>query len=127
MHSVFLLTFSLPRNNDEDFTSLILNTQVSSLRAVVEVSGELWGGEQSQPLYNEVTRLLEAGHKEVVLNIGNVLFANSSGVGLLIRLHVKAEKLGAKLIIANPTPNLRKVFETMNLTQVLHIEPAAAA
>ncbi len=127
MHSVFLLTFSLPRSNDEDFTSLILNTQVSSLRAVVEVSGELWGGEQSQPLYNEVTRLLEAGHKEVVLNIGNVLFANSSGVGLLIRLHVKAEKLGAKLIIANPTPNLRKVFETMNLTQVLHIEPAAAA
>ena len=127
MHSVFLLTFSLPRNNDEDFTSLMLNTQVSSLRAIVEVSGELWGGEQSQPLYNEVTRLLEAGHKEVVLNIGNVFFANSSGVGLLIRLHVKAEKLGAKLIIANPTPNLRKVFETMNLTQVLHIEPAAAA
>jgi anti-sigma B factor antagonist len=123
MQSIFLLTFSVPRN-DEDFISLTLNTKVSSLRAVVEVSGELWGGEQSQPLYSEVTRLLEAGHKEVVLDIGNIFFANSSGVGLLIRLHVKAEKLGVKLIIANPTPNLRKVFETMNLTQVLHIEPA---
>ncbi|MFN3387246.1 MAG: STAS domain-containing protein [Candidatus Thermochlorobacter sp.] len=103
-----------------------MNTKTSSLRAEIELSGDLWGGEQSQPLYNEVTRLLEEGHKDIILDIKNVFFANSSGVGLLIRLHVKAEKHGAKITIANPNPNLRKVFETMNLNQVMHIVPASA-
>ncbi|MCS7012372.1 MAG: STAS domain-containing protein [Chloroherpetonaceae bacterium] len=122
MQTILLLTIPQPTQHDADLMSLTLNTRITTLRAVVEVSGELWGGEQSQPLYNTVTKLLEDGHKEIVLNIKNVFFANSSGVGLLIRLHVKAEKHGAKLIIANPNPNLKKVFETMNLHQVMHIQ-----
>lgn len=125
MQSIFLITFASSQHNDEDLMSLILNTKTSSQRAEIEVSGELWGGEQSQPLYNEVTRLLDAGCKDIVLDIKNVFFANSSGVGLLIRLHVKAEKLGAKMTIANPNPNLKKVFETMNLNQVMRIAPAS--
>lgn len=125
MQSIFLITFASSQQNNEDLMSLILNTKTSSLRAEIEVSGELWGGAQSQPLYNEVTRLLEAGHKDIILDIKNVFFANSSGVGLLIRLHVKAEKFGAKITIANPSQNLKKVFETMNLNQVMHIQSAS--
>ncbi len=125
MQSIFLITFAAPQRSDENTNALILNTKTSSLRAEIELSGDLWGGEQSQPLYNEVTRLLEAGHKNIILDIKNVFFANSSGVGLLIRLHVKAEKHGAKITIANPNPNLKKVFETMNLNQVMHIVSAS--
>lgn len=121
MQTILLLTLHQPTQHDELMT-LGIETHISTLRAVVVVSGELWGGEQSQPLYDTVTKLLEAGHKEIVINIKNVFFANSSGVGLLIRLHVKAEKHGAKLIVANPNPNLKKVFETMNLHKVMHIE-----
>lgn len=125
MQSIFLITFTAPQRSDENTNALILNTKTSSLRAEIELSGDLWGGEQSQPLYNEVTRLLEAGHKNIILDIKNVFFANSAGIGLLIRLHVKAEKHGAKITIANPNPNLKKVFETMNLNQVMHIVSAS--
>lgn len=52
-----------------------------------------------------------------VLDLKEVQFIDSTGVGLLIRLQKRARCLGQPLLLANPSSNLRRALELMRLEE----------
>ena len=55
--------------------------------AVVALEGRIVLGEESNALREKVKSLLAAGQKKIVLNMDNVTYIDSSGLGTLVASH----------------------------------------
>lgn len=90
---------------------------------VIEVKGNLMGGPDLQKFRELLHKLLDEGKKKVVVDVKNVKFMNSAGLGTLISGLTTMRNSGGDLKIANPTDKIEsllmitrliKVFETYN-------------
>jgi anti-sigma B factor antagonist len=66
--------------------------------------------------------LLYERPKRLVLDLGEVPFCDSSGIGVLVRVYNKASVIGCRVVIARPTPNVRAILEMTALTRIFHID-----
>jgi anti-sigma B factor antagonist len=64
-------------------------------------------------------RVLADAPGELVLDLGEVPFLDSSGLGLLIATHERAERAGVDLAIASAGPEIQRVFQVAGLDGVL--------
>lgn len=53
--------------------------------------------------------------KECVVNLSNVEFMDSSGIGLLIGRYNLLKMIDSKMIIVNPTNSIKRVLELSNI------------
>ncbi len=67
-----------------------------------------------------VVPLLEAG-TEVVADLSEVTFADSSGIGALIAIHQAATDRGARFVLAAPSRHVRQLLEMTGLTDFFTI------
>ena len=65
--------------------------------------------------------LIEAG-KEVLINLNNVQYMDSSGISILIESHQKANELGTKVTLKEISKSVLKVIMMAKLEQILNIE-----
>lgn len=73
----------------------------------------------------EMSRLvLEHAGTDVVLDLAEVAFMDSSGVGLLIGLRRLCQEQGKAFRVVNPTPAIRRLFDTLRLTDYLTVSQA---
>lgn len=71
-------------------------------------------GEIDEALYRDLPRML-------VIDIGNVDFMDSSGLGLILGRYTKAKELGIPLMIANPTPRAEKILKMAGIDRMMQI------
>ena len=64
---------------------------------------------------------IEAG-KEVLLNLSNVQYMDSSGISVLIESHQKALEKSTKVIIKDVSKSVLKVIMMAKLEQILNLE-----
>ena len=105
----------------------ITTRQVEGI-AVIDVSGRIVLGEGNVALREAVTALLSEGNKRVLLNLSEVDYLDSSGIGELVRTHATIHKSGGQLRFANLTPKVNDLLVATYLHKVLEIhkdEPAA--
>ncbi len=90
---------------------------------VIEVSGNMMGGPDSQKFRELLHKLVKQGTKKVVVDVKKVKFLNSAGLGTLISGLTTMRNAGGDLKIANPTDKIEsllmitrliKVFDTYN-------------
>jgi len=90
---------------------------------VVEVKGNLMGGPDSQKFRDLLHGLIDKGKRKVVVDVKDVKFMNSAGLGTLISGLTTMRNANGDLKIANPTDKIEsllmitrliKVFETYN-------------
>lgn len=74
--------------------------------------------EATEMIHNEIKPFLMDYHT-VNLNLGNVPFVDSSGMGLLIDLVRSVETKGTKLTISNVKEDVFEVFELLQLPEIL--------
>jgi anti-sigma B factor antagonist len=86
---------------------------------VISVSGELDFGTTTGFLA-VVQPLTEAG-RVVVLDLAELEFCDSSGLGALVRLHKLAEDAGGTLDLARPRPQLESTIRLTMLHRLLHL------
>jgi anti-sigma B factor antagonist len=65
------------------------------------------------------TAIATAG--SVIIDLSELTFCDSSGVGLFIATHTKAESDGTTLAIRNVRPPVRRIFEITNLDAVIEL------
>ncbi len=53
--------------------------------------------------------------KEVTIDLSNVKFMDSSGIGLLMGRYNLVKLMGADMTILNPTNNIKRVLELSNI------------
>lgn len=90
----------------------VFTTSVTDDVAVLRVSGELDIATQAD-LLSHATPLLTADARAIRLDLAEVSFIDSSGLGALVRLRQQAIAAGRELVLANPP---RPVTRILTLT-----------
>lgn len=78
--------------------------------AVVELSGDFWGGNETQKIQDAFKELIETGNGRVVVDLGKTGYLNSTALGVLVSLHETVRKRGGKLALANISKKIHNVF-----------------
>ena len=95
---------------------------------VVEaLEGRIVLGEESNALREKVKSLLAAGQKKIVLNMDNVTYIDSSGLGTLVALHTSARAQGASLKLSNLGSKFQEILQVTKLVTVFEVYPTEAA
>jgi anti-anti-sigma factor len=82
--------------------------------AVVQCHGRLIGGNEVFTLHSQVQDAIEK-YGDVVLQLENVEFMDSSGLGAMMRLVQAARAKGGDLKLSGLTPKIRRVLELTHL------------
>ena len=91
-----------------------------SNRIVIELSGKLHVPEETA-LRDEITRLLAQGHRNFVIDLTDLSYIDSSGVGQLICVWISIQKAGGKLVLFRPNPHLIGILKAVKLSSVFSI------
>jgi len=70
---------------------------------VIGCSGRIVFGDESSLLRDEVKKAVADGQKRIVLNLGEVNYIDSGGLGTLVALHTTAHNAGGTIKLANLT------------------------
>ena len=95
--------------------------------AVVALEGRIVLGEESTALREKVKSLLATGQKKIVLNMDNVTYIDSSGLGALVAAHTSARSQGATLKISNLGSKFQEILQVTKLVTVFEVTPTEAA
>lgn len=94
---------------------------------VVGLDGRVVLGEESNALREQVKKMLAAGNKKIVLNMDNVTYIDSAGLGTLVASHESARKLGASLKLSNLGSKFQEILQVTKLLTVFDVYPSEAA
>jgi anti-sigma B factor antagonist len=84
---------------------------------VLECSGRLIFGEESSLLREEVKKAIST-NKQIVLNLGEINYIDSGGLGTLVSLHTTAHNAGSSVKLANLT---KRVGDLLQVTKLLTV------
>jgi anti-sigma B factor antagonist len=82
---------------------------------VLDLSGRITLGEGSVQLRDSVRDLLSKGQKLILLNLGNITYIDSSGIGELVSAFTTVKNQGGELKLLNLT---RKVHDLLQITKL---------
>jgi|SRR5215216_5535694 anti-sigma B factor antagonist len=85
---------------------------------ILDLSGKVTIGEGSVQLREAVSRLLEAGKKKILLNLGDVSYVDSSGIGELVSSYTTTSNRGGHLKLLNLT---KKIQDLLMITKLLTV------
>ena len=96
--------------------------------SVVELNGRIVLGEESWALREAVKGLIAGGKKKVVLNMSNVTYIDSAGLGILVAAYVSAKKEGASIRLCALGQKFHEVLQITRLLTIFEVydTPAAA-
>ncbi len=95
--------------------------------AVVAMEGRIVLGEESTALREKVKSLLASGEKKIILNMYNVTYIDSSGLGALVAAHTSARSQGASLKLCNLGAKFQEILQVTKLVTVFEVFPTELA
>lgn len=95
----------------------------------VRLTGDLIGSPDSQPLLQTVNDHLGEGLSYCAIDLSNVRFINSTGIGVLVSILTKFRNQGGELVLINPSELVRKLLVITKLDAIFNIatDDASAA
>jgi anti-sigma B factor antagonist len=99
----------------------IAQTEEASGRQVLHLTGDV--DLQTSPTLRESA--LAAGEQgaDVVIDLREVRFMDSPGLGTLIFCHQRLAEQGSTLVVRSPRGDVRQLFEVVRLNTIITIEP----
>jgi anti-sigma B factor antagonist len=94
---------------------------------VLALDGRIVLGEESQALRVKLKSLIAEGKKKIVLNVDNIKYIDSAGLGILVAAHVSAKTQGASLKLSNLGSRFREVLQITKLLTVFDVYNTEAA
>ena len=82
---------------------------------LLTLKGRLVLGPESNGLRTTIDNLLSSGATRIVVNLEDVNFVDSAGLGTLIEIHRKTKAKGGRLMLTNLGPKLRQALEIARL------------
>jgi anti-sigma B factor antagonist len=88
---------------------------------VLDLSGRITLGEGSVQLREAVRDLISKGSKTMLLNMGDVNYIDSSGLGELVSAYTTAKNQGAQVKLLNLTKKVKDVLQLTKLYTVFDV------
>lgn len=86
--------------------------------AILSLSGKMMGGPETQSVHDHIKSLINDGIKNVVIDLGDVKWMNSSGMGVLMAGMTTLKAVDGKLALARVT---EKVKSLLIITQLIKV------
>ena len=97
------------------------NRQVNGI-TIVDMSGRITLGEGSVVLREAVKDLLSKGQKKILLNLGDVSYIDSSGIGELVSAFTSVRREGGELKLLKLTKKVHDLLQITKLYTVFDIK-----
>jgi len=88
---------------------------------VVALDGRIVLGEESNALRERVKSLVAEGKKKIVLNMANISFIDSAGLGTLVAAHHSAKGQGASLRLCHLGAKFSEVLQITKLMTIFEV------
>ena len=102
-------------------TVKITNSEEVEGVSVVELDGRIVLGEESNSLREELKSLIAEGKKKIVLNMANIKYIDSAGLGTLVAAHLSAKTQGASVRLCHLGKKFREVLQMTKLLTVFDV------
>jgi anti-sigma B factor antagonist len=89
---------------------------------VLDISGRITLGEGNVMLREIVRELVDKGNKKIVLNLSEVQYVDSSGIGELVKTHTTVRNQGGQLRLINLNKRINDLLQMTRLSAVFDIE-----
>ena len=107
--------------------SMTLKTREVGGATIVDLSGKITLGEGGVTLRDEVRKLLAEGKKKIVLNLAEVNYIDSSGLGELVSSYTAVKNAGGELKLLNLTSKVRDLLVITKLVTVFDVKDDEAS
>ena len=85
---------------------------------VLDLKGKMTLGEGDELLKDKINSLLQQGNKKLLLDLGNVSYVDSAGLGQLVQVRTTAANGGGALKLVNVTKRLKDLLVVTKLVTV---------
>jgi anti-sigma B factor antagonist len=108
--------------------SIKLNTRQAGDVSVIEVMGRITLGDGSIALRQAVRDLVSRKEVKILLNLGEVPYVDSSGIGELVEAYTVVSKNGGQMKLSNLTKRVRDLLKISKHDMLfdIHDEEASA-
>ena len=97
---------------------LTINERTAGNVTILELDGKITIGDGSVQLREAVRKLLEQGHKNLLIDLGKVDYVDSSGIGELVSCYTTTKNQGGQLKLLNLT---KKIQDLLSITKLLTV------
>jgi anti-sigma B factor antagonist len=85
---------------------------------VIDMSGKMTLGEGDELLRDKVNSLVQQGQKRIVLNLAEVPYIDSAGLGEIVRTYTTVSRNGGSLKLLNLT---KRIQDLLSITKLLTV------
>ena len=85
---------------------------------ILDVKGRITLGEGDELLKDKVNSLVNQGHKKIVLNLADVPYIDSAGLGEVVRTYTTVSRQGGSLKLLNLT---KRITDLLSITKLLTV------
>lgn len=88
---------------------------------VIEILGKLMGGPEAEEFHKELEKAISSNRKLVIVDLSDVKFVNSSGLGILVRGLTTMKNAEGDLRICGISDKVKGVLSITKLTSVFEL------
>src|SRR5262245_25830974 len=85
---------------------------------VLDLKGRVTLGEGDELLKDKINSLLNQGHKKIILNLAEVPYVDSAGLGEIVRTYTTVSRQGGSLKLLNLT---KRITDLLSITKLLTV------
>jgi len=85
---------------------------------ILDLKGKLTLGDGDEMMRNKINGLIQAGAKNIVLNLGNVPYIDSAGLGEVVRAYTTVKRHEGMLKLLNLT---KRIQDLLAITKLLTV------
>jgi anti-sigma B factor antagonist len=101
--------------------SVTIESRLSGDVTILDVAGKITLGDGSVVLREKVKELVAGGNKKVLLNLGNVTYIDSSGIGELVAAFTSVSNSGGALKLLHLTKRVQDLLQITKLYTVFEV------
>jgi anti-sigma B factor antagonist len=102
------------------------NSEVNGV-SVVELDGRIVLGEESTSFREKLKSLIAEGKKKIVLNMADIEYIDSAGLGTLVAAHLSAKTQGASVRLCHLGNKFHEVLQMTRLLTIFDVYDTEAA
>jgi anti-sigma B factor antagonist len=100
--------------------------KIDDRTSAIDIQGEI-NAYAENILMDAYTQATSADAKNIILNFSGLDYMNSSGIGLLVTLLIRANRQKQRLLAAGLSEHYRQIFELTRLNEAITIFPTEEA
>ena len=88
---------------------------------IIDFQGRLAAGVGDELLPQLIEQLLDEGHRKILLNLSDMDYIDSNGLGELVQSLKTSKRFGAALVLLKPQDRVRKTLRLTNLLPMFSV------